>query len=451
MMADRQIRWGDLRIRITAIAVVVVCGVLAIAGWLLVSAQQHTLTNNLRDALEQRSDDIVELLRAGREPRDATVAGGDDVLIQLATDDGELFSSAPSSPIRTSVRASALTPSWATITLDDSQYTVATRPVATIHGTGVLRVAGLTDDVREARGVLVHGLELGIPIVALLLGWLIYTLVGRTLRPVEIIRREADAIDGSQLDRRVPTPAGDDEIARLASTMNRMLDRLDASAQLQKRFVADASHELRGPLARMRAGLEVDTPRARELGMVESHQAVLDDAIELERLVDDLLELARLDDGGGLVRRVAVDLDDIVLSETARLRSASAPRFDLASVSSAQVVGDPAQLVRAIRNLLDNASRFAASRVTVSLGEVGDRAVLAIADDGPGIAVADRQRVFERFTKLDDARTAGRGGTGLGLAITREIIVAHGGSISIDGTADDDGTRMVVSLPTSPG
>ncbi len=435
--------------RITAIAVAVVVGVLVIAGWLLVSAQQRTLTNNLRDALEQRSDDVVELLRSGREPRDATVAGGDDVIIQLATDEGELFSSAPSSPIRTGVPASALTPSWATITLDRNQYTVATRPVATIHGTGVLRVAGLTDDIREARAVLIRGLEIGIPVVALLLGWLIHTLVGRTLRPVETIRREADEIDGSRLHRRVATPAGNDEIAHLASTMNRMLDRLDDSAQLQKRFVADASHELRGPLARMRAGLEVDIPRARQLGMVESHQAVLDDAIELERLVDELLELARLDDGGGLVRRVAVDLDDIVLSETARLRSDSGPRFDLASVSSAQVVGDPAQLVRAIRNLLDNASRFAVSRVTVSLGEIGDRAVLAIANDGPGIAVADRQRIFERFTKLDDARTAGRGGTGLGLAITREIIVAHGGTICVDGPPDDGGARMVVSLPTS--
>ena len=448
-MPERRIRWGDLRVRITAIAVAVVCGVLVLAGWMLVSAQQRALTNNLRDALEQRSDDVVELLRAGREPRDATVAGGDDVLIQLATDDGELFSSAPSSPIRTSVRASALTPSWATITLDDSHYMVATRPVATIHGTGVLRVAGLTDDVREAQGALIRDLELGIPVVALLLGWLIHALVGRTLLPVETIRREADAIDGSQLDRRVPTPTGNDEIARLASTMNRMLERLEDSAQLQKRFVADASHELRGPLARMRAGLEVDIPRARQLGMVESHQAVLDDAIELERLVDELLELARLDDGGGLVRRVAVDLDDIVLSEVVRLRSDSGPQFDLASVSSAQIVGDPAQLVRAIRNLLDNASRFATSRVTVSLGEVGDRAVLTIADDGPGIPEADRQRVFERFTKLDDARTSGRGGTGLGLAITREIIVAHGGSISIDGTSHEDGTHMVVSLPTS--
>ncbi len=450
-MAERRIRWGDLRVRITAIAVAVVCGVLVIAGWLLVSAQQRTLTNNLRDALEQRSDDVVELLRAGREPGDATVAGGDDVLIQLATDDGELYSSAPSSPIRTNVRASALVPSWATITLDKSRYMVATRPVATIHGTGVLRVAGLTDDLHEARAVLIRGLEFGIPIVALLLGWLIHTLVGRTLQPVETIRREADEIDGSRLDRRVATPAGNDEISRLASTMNRMLDRLDDSAQLQKRFVADASHELRGPLARMRAGLEVDIPRARQLGMVESHQAVLDDAIELERLVDELLELARLDDGGGLVRRVAVDLDDIVLGETTRLRSDAGPRFDLRSVSSAQVVGDPAQLVRAIRNLLDNASRFAASRVTVSLGEIGERAVLSIDDDGPGIPAADRQRVFERFTKLDDARTAGRGGTGLGLAITREIIVAHGGSISIDGAPGEGGTRMVVSLPTSVG
>ncbi len=433
--------------RITAVAVAGVSLVLLVAGAFLVAVQHRTLTNNLHDALEQRSDDVVGLLRAGREPRDAAVAGGDDVLIQLATDDGQLFSSAPSSPITTGVRTSALTPSFATITLDAGHYVVATRPVATIHGSAVLRVAGLTDDVREARRVLVASLELGIPVVALLLGALVFALVGRTLRPVEAIRREVDEIDGSRLERRVPDPGGDDEVARLAATMNRMLDRLDDSAQRQKRFVADASHELRGPLARMRAGLEVDLPRAERAGLGDVQQAALDDAAELERLVDDLLELARLDEGRGLERRVAVDLDDIVLREVPRMRDAAGPQFDLTQVSSAQVVGDPAQLVRVIRNLLDNAARHANGQVIVSLGEVGTRAVLTIADDGPGIAPADRQRIFERFTKLDDARTAGTG-SGLGLAITRQIVGVHGGTISVDGSSIG-GTRMVVSLPAA--
>jgi signal transduction histidine kinase len=266
---------------------------------------------------------------------------------------------------------------------------------------------------------------------------------------VEAIRAEVAAISGSELDRRVPIPPGEDEITSLAATMNEMLDRLERAAERQQRFVADASHELRSPLTRIRSELEVDLADPAGADLEATHRSVLEEAAALELLVDDLLHLARSDAGHQHLQLAAVDLDDLVLREASRLRTETPLTVDTSAVSAAQVQGDRAQLGRVIRNLGDNAARHARSAISVTLGERDGEAVLTISDDGPGIAPTEAPRIFERFTRTDEARSRGVGGTGLGLAIVKDIVERHHGRVTLE-DGGGTGACFVVRLPTAP-
>jgi signal transduction histidine kinase len=228
--------------------------------------------------------------------------------------------------------------------------------------------------------------------------------------------------------------------------MNAMLDRVESATARQQRFAADASHELRSPLTRIRAELEVDLAHPEQADLAATHRSVLEDATQLQRLVDDLLHLARVDAGAVSNRREPVDLDDIVLRDARRLRADGRVQIDISGVSAAQLRGDADELARAVRNLTDNAVRHATSTVTLTLAEHGGRAVLTVADDGPGIPPAEQERIFERFARLDDARNADTGGTGLGLAITRDIVERHHGTIEID-SDHAPGARFRITLP----
>jgi signal transduction histidine kinase len=215
--------------------------------------------------------------------------------------------------------------------------------------------------------------------------------------------------------------------------------------------VADASHELRSPLARIRAELEVDLAAVDgtsngAVDLAATHRSVLEETAGLERLVADLLHLARSDAGAAAVRHEPLDLDDVVLGHARRLRAEGRVRVDSSGVGPAQVHGDAGQLSRAVGNLADNAARHAAGTVTFTLHERDGRAVLAVADDGEGIPPTDRERVFERFARIDDARAPGTGGAGLGLAIARDVVGRHGGTIAVD-PAHAPGARFVVTLP----
>jgi signal transduction histidine kinase len=274
-----------------------------------------------------------------------------------------------------------------------------------------------------------------VPAATVVLAVLVGLLVGRTLRPVSRIRSEVDAIGLDELDRRVPQPPGHDEIARLAATMNAMLERLDRANQRQQRFVADASHELRTPLTRMRAELELEELDPTGAATASTRRHLLDDVARLQQLIDDLLVLA-------LPRR-PVDLDDLVLDEA---RAAGA--VDVRNVSAAQVRGDATSLRRAVRNLLDNACRHASSRVEVTLYEADGCVHLIVDDDGAGIPPESRAVVFERFARLDDARTPTEGRSGLGLSIVQAVVARRGGTVA----ATDSplgGARLTVILPTS--
>jgi signal transduction histidine kinase len=337
------------------------------------------------------------------------------------------------------------------LTDDDEAFRVLTRPVDGPLGDGVVHVASPLDDIDEATGLLSGSLAVAVPAVTLALAALVWWLVGRTLRPVEGMRREAAGIGGNDLARRVPVPDGDDEVARLARTLNAMLDRIEDAARRQQRFVADASHELRSPLARIRTELEVDLAHPAGADPAATTRSVLSETIGMQALVDDLLVLARQDAGAAPTRpAVPVDLDELVAEQVRRLRAEGPVRVDAARVSAAQVTGDAGGLRRALGNVVDNAAHHARSLVTITLAEQGASAVLSVADDGPGIPAERRDEVFERFARLDGARSASTGGTGLGLAIARAIVVDHGGTIAVD-PDHRPGARLVITLPLAHG
>ncbi|MFI9204304.1 DUF2867 domain-containing protein [Streptomyces sp. NPDC053048] len=279
-------------------------------------------------------------------------------------------------------------------------------------------------------------------------------VAGRALRPVEAIRSRFADLTAHHLDQRVPVPGTDDEVARLARTMNATLDRLEAGVDQQRRFVADASHELRSPLAALRAELEIALAHPDRADWPDVVAGALGDTRRLQDLTTDLLLLARLDASGspGLPGGRALDLTALVREETGRRRMPGHLTLRVEAITAGPVPlhGHHALLTRLLGNLLDNAERHAARAIEVRLAHdaAGRRAVLYVQDDGPGIPPADRHRVFERFTRLDDARTRDTGGTGLGLAIAHRIAGAHHGTLKV--VDSPRGARFAVVLPTAP-
>jgi len=296
--------------------------------------------------------------------------------------------------------------------------------------------------VQSARSLLFEVLPAALLLTALVT-WL---GVGRALAPVERIRRGVAEIGGGDLSKRVPLPAARDEVHRLAETMNSMLDRLEASAGRQQRFVADASHELRSPLANMQASLEVALARQDLDLWQEAGQDLQCEYDRMQRLVEDLLLLARLD-GRIPLAHDDVDLDDVVHEEAERLRRHAAVTIHVAPLPALRVRGDSARLAQVVGNLADNAASHAATTVSLSLRRDGDTVVVQVADDGPGVPLEYRLRIFDRFTRLDQARARDSGGSGLGLAISREIAQAHGGSLELLLGAEQEGAVFELRLP----
>lgn len=320
----------------------------------------------------------------------------------------------------------------------------------TPSGPVTVYVAHSLGRVAEATAQVTHIALLGPPLLLAVVAVTTWVITGRALRPVELIRAEVADITAHALDRRVPEPGSGDEIARLARTMNEMLDRLQISTQRQEESVADASHELRSPLASSRAQLEVGLAHPVDTDWPATATEVLEENSRMEALVRDLLLLARRrPDGPSSAGAGPVDLDDLVLDEVGRLGERGAVTADIAGVSPARVAGHPDQLRRVVGNLLDNAERHARHTVVVELRHGPGTAELVVVDDGPGIARADLERVFERFTRLDHGRGRDDGGAGLGLAIAKQVVDAHGGTIRAEATGTGSGARLVVVLPAA--
>ncbi len=324
------------------------------------------------------------------------------------------------------------------------QPLIAARSVQVGAQSSVLAVAAPQDDQQDAVTTAALLLALVAPFLVALAAWTVWWRVGRALGSVDDLRARVDRIGASQLHERVPVPATGDEVADLATTMNRMLERLQRSQKAQRQFVADASHELRSPIATLLGVVELLGPD-EESGWQELRPVVGSEAQRLSSLVDDLLLLSRADDDALAVVRDEVDLDDLVAGEVRRLRGVGRQQVE-ARLDAARVAGDSGRLGQVVRNLLDNAARYAESTVSVTLQAHQGRALLLVDDDGPGISPGDRERAFERFVRLDPSRDRGSGGSGLGLAIVREIVRAHDGTVSVE-TSPRGGARFVVDLP----
>ncbi|MBB4987318.1 MULTISPECIES: sensor histidine kinase [Streptomyces] len=288
-----------------------------------------------------------------------------------------------------------------------------------------------------------RALLVGLPFLLVVVAVVTWLVTRRALGPVEGIRAEmAEITTSGDLSRRVPEPASHDEIARLAATTNETLAALETSVERQHRFVADASHELRSPIASLRTQLEVARAHSELLDVDE----VLQDVVRLQHLAADLLLLARLDAGESPVAG-RVDLAALVHEELAGRAATDgiAPALRIAG-GPLEVNGSHGQLARVLGNLLDNAQRHATSTIGVDLHADGADLVLAVTDDGPGIPEADRERVFERFVRLDEGRTRDEGGAGLGLAIARDVIRRHGGTLTVS-RAPGGGAAFEARLP----
>lgn len=444
---------STVRSKVTLLATLLVGLVLAVSAVGLVVTQREVLVQGIDESLVQRADNIQDAVVAGSfGARLPSEGDPEDTFLQLLAPDGEVLAASENAAgLPAAVPADTLgdeeqVRTVSDVPLSNGEFRVLARPLGEGGSQGTLVVAKNLDDVDESVGVLTTSLAIAVPVVTGLLAALLWWLTGRVLRPVEAIRSEVASIRGQDLHRRVPASGSDDEISRLARTMNAMLDRVEQATDRQRRFVADASHELRSPLTRIRSNLEVAQAHPAATDADELLAGLLSDIVELQKLVDDLLFLARSESGAFDVPSEPVDLDDLVLAETRRVRDRGCVQVDAGRVSAARTLGDRAQLARAIGNLASNAERHAAELVTFELREGDGRCELVVADDGPGIAPEDRELVFKRFTRLDEARSRDAGGSGLGLAIVQDIVERHSGTVHIQ-DAKPSGARFVVSLP----
>jgi len=433
-------RWfGSVRVRITLTAAGLVAVALAAASFGLVWFVHNNLVSEIKRTNREQLDAVARQIAAGRTPGEVsfpseTQMGGIQSFLVVGPD-GQLYDF---------VSHQFFNGPWAGVPPVGGDAVRDQQTVATQQGQITLIADRSLADVNQTIHSVDAALWLGVPALVLAVALLAWYLAGRALRPVEAIRAEAAAITGSTMHRRVPEPAGDDEVGRLARTMNAMLDRLEQSSVRQRQFVSDASHELRSPVAAIRAQLEVALRRGAQTNWPPVARRVLDEDHRLEAAVGELLELARIEES--TTERPApvdVDVDDLVFEEVSRVRAVP---IDTSKVSAGRVEGDAAQLARLVRNLLDNASSHARSQVNVSVVTDDGWVVLTVDDDGPGIPLEDRERVFDRFTRLDEGRDRGGGGAGLGLAMVRAIAQRHGGEVTVD-DAPSGGARLVVRLP----
>ncbi|MEH6374050.1 HAMP domain-containing sensor histidine kinase [Streptomyces sp. KLMMK] len=304
-------------------------------------------------------------------------------------------------------------------------------------------------DEQETVTSVTRAMLIGLPLLLLVIAAVTWLVTRRALHPVEAIRaRMAEITTSQDLSRRVPEPASRDEVARLAATTNQTLAALETSVERQRRFVADASHELRNPIASLRAQLEVAHAHPELL----ETEGLLEEVTRLQTLAADLLLLARLDagesaEGAEGAERGAVDLARLVRAELVQRAATDRITPDVQITGDCHgVSGNDSQLTRVLANLLDNAQRHATSCVSVALSREDDLVVLTVGDDGAGVPPAERDRIFERFVRLDDARSRDEGGAGLGLAIVRDVVQRHGGRISVR-RAPEGGALFEVRLP----
>ncbi|WP_420098059.1 ATP-binding protein [Corynebacterium sp.] len=422
----------SIRARVTAGATAIVALILVASAVVAVLVLGRVFTASVEESAEQDLDALSSQVENDPSRVEGIITGvDDDQLVRLDGPGGTVVNDDEAHQLPTPPEDSS-----EQVTVDGEPYLVVSEDT----DLGTFTVARTTEHVDETVGAATVLLAVAVPLVIALVGAVVWIVTGRALRPVERLRRQVDSITAEELSRRVD--AGDDELGALATTMNRMLARLEHSQAVQRRFISDASHELRSPLATMRQHAELGASYPDATSLHELSEVVIDEGDRMQNLVEGLLLLARLDENHRPPTEL-VDLDDLLLAEAVRLGRISTLTVDTSGVDAAQVEGSPRLLGRAVRNLVDNAARHAESRVVLGLrpaDHTRPTVVLTVTDDGAGVPEDDRERVFDRFARLDEGRARDAGGSGLGLAIVKEIVQAHHGQVTV-GESTEDATR----------
>jgi signal transduction histidine kinase len=483
MSGRRSPRWlararGSVRLRVTLLAAGLFAVTLAVAAFALLRALEQDLVADVRSAdlatLRTRAAQVVnEGVPADAEPLRASsgvayrlpgpaaqqilmVMGEPPTAVVHSTNGPEPRSASAGTPSAGTPSAGVpgagtgvdvvevgdlpiTQPGLLGIEGDVRDYTVSWLSTGGV----TLATASPLDSVRDTIATTKRLLWLAGPALVALVAGLAWLLAGRALRPVHAVTSRVAAIGSGSLHERVPVPASGDEIAELAATMNAMLARLEDASATNRRLVADASHELRTPVAVMRAELEVARGTAADWDATSG--VLLGELDRLQSLIDDLLLLARGDERG--FDQVPFSLADVARDTAARTRGVPVAVTVEGDVDP--VVGDRAAITRALDHLVTNAARHAASVVHVAVTATGDEATVVVDDDGPGIPPARRADVVRRFVRLDEARARDGGGAGLGLAVTADVAAAHGGRLEI-GDAPIGGARLTLVLPRTP-
>ena len=453
-------RWWrrrSLRARLTLATSAGLALALALAAVLLVNALRASLIRGLDLSARQGAVEVAALIDQNRLPSPVPVAPG-TLTIQVLDASGRISNVSPGAdrlvPMLPPAQAEAAARTGQARTLAGPPLGMPSliRVVAVgAAGHHVVIAAVSYAEVRDSLATLVKVLAIGTPLLFALLALATWLLTGYTLRPIAELRRGAAEVTVTGVPRDLPVPPARDEVRSLAVTLNDMLSRLADAQQRQRDLVSDTAHELRSPIASIRAQLEVALDHPDGLDWAETARDVHADTLRLARLTEDLLLLARLD--GQHLRHKPTDLAAVCESAAARYATARVP-VRAETAGPCVVAGDQDALARLLVNLLDNAVRHAASQVCASVREDDGWAVLTVTDDGPGIPSDDAERVFGRFARLDDARARagedsdGEEGAGLGLAIVRSTAQAHGGTVSLGDAGP--GLRVVVRLPLVP-
>jgi signal transduction histidine kinase len=461
---------------------------------LLFNVLRVSLTRSVDDTARQGAAGVVALIDANRLPTPVPVAP--DVTIQVLDSAGQITDVSPDSdrlvPLLSPAHAAAIARNGEATLLNGPAYGMPSliRVTAVRASDGSLVIAAVPySSVSSSLSVVAKALVFGTPVVFVLFTGAIWLAVGSTLRPIDLLRRGAARVTGTAVPSDLPVPEARDEVRSLALTLNDMLDRLAAAQQRQRALVSDTAHELRSPIASIRAQLEVALDHPEGQDWESTARDVHADVLRLARLAEDLLLLARLDEragaagageaggggagAGGAGARAAwggatVDLAELSESVAARYAAARVPVVVTGAVEPGSgpvagtgaapflVAGDRDAIDRLLVNLIDNAVRYAKSQVTVAVRREDAEVMLTVTDDGPGIPDADLERAFDRFARLDDARSRDGdegAGAGLGLAIVRATAQAYGGTAHLEpgAPAAPPGLRAVVRLPAASG